>query len=55
MPAAERTAEVVDFQEYRRRRADAETTEAPPVVSWPMPFPMIWMPVFFFMPVWRVD
>jgi hypothetical protein len=24
------------------------------VTPWPVPFPMIWMPVVFFMPVWRL-
>lgn len=55
MPAAEPTAELVDFEEYRRRRADLATDAAPAVTLWPMPFPMVWMPVIFFMPVWRVD
>lgn len=54
MPAALQTAEVVDFQEYRRRRGDAETTA--PVAPMPIPaeFAFFWVPVIVFMPVWRL-
>lgn len=54
MPATQQIAEVVDFQDYRRRRARAEQPVQAATAAMPVPFGFFWMPVFFFVPVWRL-
>lgn len=44
-----KTAEIVDFQEYRQRRAQAQV--AAPVT----PSPFLWYPVWVMVPAWPLQ
>jgi len=54
MPATQQIAEVVDFQDYRRRRARAEPALHAAAVAMPITFGFFWMPMIVFVPVWRL-
>ena len=42
-----KTAEIVDFQEYRQRRAQAQAVAVPVT-----PSPFLWYPVWVMVPAW---
>ncbi len=43
-----KTATIVSFEEFRRRRAEAQATAAAPAT----PAPVMWYPVWVMVPVW---
>ena len=45
-----KTAEIVDFQEYRQRRAQAQPMAAPVTAS-----PFLWYPVWVMVPAWPLQ
>ncbi len=54
MVEAQQIAEVVDFEDYRRRRVRTEQgVQAVPVTT-PIAFTFFWMPVILFVPFWRL-
>ena len=44
-----KTAEIVDFQEYRQRRVQAQPVAAPVT-----PSPFLWYPVWVMVPAWSL-
>ena len=44
------TAEIVDFQEYRQRRSQAQAVGAPVT-----PSPFFWYPVWVMVPAWPLQ
>ena len=47
---SEKTAIIVSFEEYRQRRAQAQTVDAPST-----PSAVMWYPVWVMVPVWPLQ